>query len=108
MRTTPKRKFAKLISKKVISSVDKKRRYRSRCRCEKISNCPKIQISVARCPSEYFLCCFWLILLHIEERKFFTKYLYWFYFKALNSIYYIAPSSFGYNYYLLLLLKRIF
>lgn len=58
MRTTPKRKFAKLISKKVISSVDKKRRYRSRCRCEKISNCPKIQISVARCPSEYFLCCF--------------------------------------------------
>lgn len=58
MRAKPKRKFTKLIAKKVKSAVDKKRRYRSRCRCEKISNCPRIQISVARCPSEYFLCCF--------------------------------------------------
>ncbi|XP_028029539.1 uncharacterized protein LOC114242548 [Bombyx mandarina] len=35
-----------------------KRRFRSRCRCEKIWNCPKLQISVPRCPEEQFLCCF--------------------------------------------------
>lgn len=34
-----------------------KRRFRSRCRCEKIWNCVKLQISVPRCPEEYFLCC---------------------------------------------------
>lgn len=56
-KAAPKKKVPKLISNKVKRPSDK-RRYRSRCRCEKISNCPKIQISVARCPSEYFLCCF--------------------------------------------------
>ncbi|CAK1552365.1 unnamed protein product [Leptosia nina] len=35
-----------------------KRRFKSRCRCEKIWNCPKLQITVPRCPDEYFLCCF--------------------------------------------------
>ncbi|XP_047999561.1 uncharacterized protein LOC125236691 [Leguminivora glycinivorella] len=35
-----------------------KRKFRSNCRCEKISNCPKLQITVPRCPEEYFLCCF--------------------------------------------------
>lgn len=35
-----------------------KRRFRSKCRCEKIWNCPKLQITVPRCPNEYFLCCF--------------------------------------------------
>ncbi|XP_063833418.1 uncharacterized protein LOC135082548 [Ostrinia nubilalis] len=35
-----------------------KRKFRSRCRCEKIWNCPKLQITVPRCPDEYFLCCF--------------------------------------------------
>ncbi|KAF9406681.1 hypothetical protein HW555_013029 [Spodoptera exigua] len=34
-----------------------KRRFRSRCRCEKIWNCAKLQISVPRCPEEYFMCC---------------------------------------------------
>lgn len=34
------------------------RNFRSKCRCERISNCPKIQISVPRCPEEYFMCCF--------------------------------------------------
>ncbi|CAH2052627.1 unnamed protein product, partial [Iphiclides podalirius] len=34
------------------------RKFRSKCRCEKIWNCPKLQISVPRCPDEYFLCCF--------------------------------------------------
>lgn len=42
------------------NSIEKsaKRRFRSNCRCEKIWNCPKLQISVPRCPNEYFLCCF--------------------------------------------------
>lgn len=35
-----------------------KRKFKSRCRCEKIQNCPKLQITVPRCPDEYFLCCF--------------------------------------------------
>ncbi|XP_031764583.2 uncharacterized protein LOC113510985 [Galleria mellonella] len=35
-----------------------KKRFRSKCRCEKIWNCPKLQITVPRCPNEYFLCCF--------------------------------------------------
>lgn len=35
-----------------------KKRFRSRCRCEKIWNCPKLQITVPRCPEEYFMCCF--------------------------------------------------
>ncbi|XP_075983539.1 uncharacterized protein LOC142981476 [Anticarsia gemmatalis] len=34
-----------------------KRRFRSRCRCERIWNCAKLQISVPRCPEEYFMCC---------------------------------------------------
>lgn len=35
-----------------------KRKFRSKCSCQKIWNCPKLQISVPRCPNEYFLCCF--------------------------------------------------
>ncbi|RVE47919.1 hypothetical protein evm_007433 [Chilo suppressalis] len=35
-----------------------KRKFKSRCRCEKITNCPKLQITVPRCPDELFLCCF--------------------------------------------------
>lgn len=35
-----------------------RRRFRSRCRCERISNCPKLQITVPRCPNEQFMCCF--------------------------------------------------
>ncbi|KDR06874.1 hypothetical protein L798_03355 [Zootermopsis nevadensis] len=35
-----------------------RRSYKSSCRCEKISNCPVLQISIPRCPSEQFLCCF--------------------------------------------------
>ncbi|XP_072939581.1 uncharacterized protein [Epargyreus clarus] len=35
-----------------------KRKFKSRCRCEKIWNCPKLQITVPRCPDEYFMCCF--------------------------------------------------
>ncbi|KAJ8712925.1 hypothetical protein PYW08_008229 [Mythimna loreyi] len=34
-----------------------KKRFRSRCRCEKIWNCAKLQITVPRCPDEYFMCC---------------------------------------------------
>lgn len=35
-----------------------RRGYRSNCRCAKISNCPKIQITIPRCPAEEFVCCF--------------------------------------------------
>ncbi|KAG7303232.1 hypothetical protein JYU34_011699 [Plutella xylostella] len=35
-----------------------RRKFRSNCRCEKISNCPKLQITVPRCPEEQFMCCF--------------------------------------------------
>ncbi|XP_041972009.1 uncharacterized protein LOC121727989 [Aricia agestis] len=35
-----------------------KRTYKSKCRCAKIWNCPKLQITVPRCPNEYFMCCF--------------------------------------------------
>ncbi|XP_013167972.1 PREDICTED: uncharacterized protein LOC106117973 [Papilio xuthus] len=35
-----------------------RRKFRSNCRCEKIWNCPKLQITVPRCPDEYFMCCF--------------------------------------------------
>ncbi|XP_047538034.1 uncharacterized protein LOC125071727 [Vanessa atalanta] len=44
----------------VSTKVDRpyKRKFKSRCRCEKIENCPKLQITVPRCPNEYFLCCF--------------------------------------------------
>lgn len=40
-----------------LIAISGKRRFRSRCKCEKIWNCAKLQISVARCPDEYFLCC---------------------------------------------------
>ncbi|XP_045770717.1 uncharacterized protein LOC123871144 [Maniola jurtina] len=33
------------------------RKFVSSCRCEKIWNCPKLQITVPRCPNEYFMCC---------------------------------------------------
>lgn len=34
------------------------KKFKSKCRCEKISNCPKFQMTIARCPSDYFMCCF--------------------------------------------------
>lgn len=36
----------------------KRNMYKSRCRCEPISNCPRMQISVTRCPPNEFMCCF--------------------------------------------------
>lgn len=33
------------------------RKFKSNCTCQKIWNCPKLQITVPRCPDEYFLCC---------------------------------------------------
>lgn len=36
----------------------KRNRYKSRCRCELLSNCPRIQLSVSRCEPNHFLCCF--------------------------------------------------
>jgi hypothetical protein len=41
-----------------LSPTFVRRGYKSSCRCEKISNCPLLQISIPRCPSEQFLCCF--------------------------------------------------
>lgn len=38
--------------------VEGYRKFRSRCRCERIWNCPKLQITVPRCPEDYFMCCF--------------------------------------------------
>lgn len=59
---------SKLTPKKYYGNLDnvspgyrkyiETRQFRSRCRCEKIWNCPKLQISVHRCPDEYFMCCF--------------------------------------------------
>lgn len=36
----------------------KRRKYKSKCRCERIWNCPRIQISIARCAPDFFMCCF--------------------------------------------------
>ncbi|XP_058834467.1 uncharacterized protein LOC131691819 isoform X2 [Topomyia yanbarensis] len=36
----------------------KRRKYKTKCRCERIWNCPRIQLSVARCDPDYFMCCF--------------------------------------------------
>ncbi|GAB0099983.1 hypothetical protein DMENIID0001_158890 [Sergentomyia squamirostris] len=35
----------------------KYRGYKSKCRCEKIWKCHKMQISIARCPPDHFMCC---------------------------------------------------
>lgn len=32
--------------------------FKTRCRCERISNCPRIQITIHRCAQDYFMCCF--------------------------------------------------
>uniref|UniRef100_A0A182R2R6 Uncharacterized protein n=1 Tax=Anopheles funestus TaxID=62324 RepID=A0A182R2R6_ANOFN len=37
---------------------NKYRNFKSRCRCERIWNCVRIQISVARCAPDFFMCCF--------------------------------------------------
>lgn len=42
----------------LLESKLSRRKFRSKCRCEKISNCPKLQMSVGRCPTDYFMCCF--------------------------------------------------
>lgn len=39
------------------SKNGKYRGYRSKCRCEKIWKCQKMQISIARCPHDHFMCC---------------------------------------------------
>ncbi|XP_073947960.1 uncharacterized protein [Choristoneura fumiferana] len=51
---------AKDLNSVVTNLVERpgRRRFRSRCRCERISNCPKLQITVPRCPEEQFMCCF--------------------------------------------------
>lgn len=51
-KKTPTQSFSQNLIKN-----SNKRRFRSRCRCEKIWNCAKLQITVPRCPDEYFLCC---------------------------------------------------
>lgn len=50
--------YGSALSTNLIDTRSSKRRYRSKCRCERIWNCPKLQISVPRCPEEYFMCCF--------------------------------------------------
>ncbi|XP_053666460.1 uncharacterized protein LOC128715579 [Anopheles marshallii] len=40
------------------SGRNKYRNFKSRCRCERIWNCVRIQISVARCAPDFFMCCF--------------------------------------------------
>uniref|UniRef100_A0AAG5D1Z1 Uncharacterized protein n=1 Tax=Anopheles atroparvus TaxID=41427 RepID=A0AAG5D1Z1_ANOAO len=37
---------------------NKYRSFKSRCRCERLWNCARIQISVARCAPDFFICCF--------------------------------------------------
>lgn len=46
------------VSTNLVDTLPWRRKFRSRCRCERIWNCPKLQISVPRCPEEYFMCCF--------------------------------------------------
>ncbi|XP_032527717.2 uncharacterized protein LOC116777991 isoform X1 [Danaus plexippus] len=48
----------KYISSTNLIDKNDKRKFKSHCRCEKIWNCPKLQITIPRCPNEYFLCCF--------------------------------------------------
>ncbi|KAJ6636259.1 hypothetical protein Bhyg_14847 [Pseudolycoriella hygida] len=43
---------------KFIKVLKYRNKYKSKCRCERISNCPKIQISIQRCQPDYFMCCF--------------------------------------------------
>lgn len=50
--------FNNQISTNLIETHPWRRKFKSKCRCERIWNCPKIQISVPRCPEEYFMCCF--------------------------------------------------
>ncbi|CAG4931649.1 unnamed protein product [Colias eurytheme] len=48
--------FDVIAAKNLVERVGK-RKYKTTCRCEKIWNCPKLQITIPRCPDEYFLCC---------------------------------------------------
>ncbi|KAK6626666.1 hypothetical protein RUM43_003537 [Polyplax serrata] len=32
--------------------------YRSNCRCAKLANCPRLQITIPRCPPDHYICCF--------------------------------------------------
>ncbi|XP_037036391.1 uncharacterized protein LOC119074381 [Bradysia coprophila] len=43
---------------KYVKVVKYRNKYKSKCRCERIWNCPKIQISIQRCEPDYFMCCF--------------------------------------------------
>lgn len=44
----------------IVEKIQKKpyKKFKSKCRCEKIQNCKNLQISIARCPTDYFMCCF--------------------------------------------------
>lgn len=57
-KTSYFKKFGGSSLNKNLIENQGKRRFRSKCRCEKIWNCPKLQISVPRCPEEQFMCCF--------------------------------------------------
>lgn len=50
--------FHNAVNLKNLKAAKYRNHYKSRCRCERISNCPKIQIAVHRCEPNYFLCCF--------------------------------------------------
>ncbi|CAH2211099.1 jg18561 [Pararge aegeria aegeria] len=50
--------FSSGVSNNLVEKFGKDaRKFQTSCRCEKIWNCPKLQITVPRCPNEYFLCC---------------------------------------------------
>lgn len=49
--------FNNAIDLKLHKNAKYRNHYKSKCSCERISNCPKIQISVSRCKPNYFLCC---------------------------------------------------
>ncbi|XP_055596236.1 uncharacterized protein LOC129746563 [Uranotaenia lowii] len=56
-QTLPKENDIRDHSASIVQRY-KRRKYKSKCRCERIWNCPRIQISIARCAPDYFMCCF--------------------------------------------------
>jgi hypothetical protein len=45
------------FTEKLLIKRLKLRPYKTKCRCEKIWNCTKMQMSIARCPADTFMCC---------------------------------------------------
>ncbi|XP_055627343.1 uncharacterized protein LOC129769248 [Toxorhynchites rutilus septentrionalis] len=45
------------IAADFVNQRYKRRKFKSRCRCERIWNCSRIQMSVGRCAPDYFMCC---------------------------------------------------